>query len=119
MNPSKRRRTAQATAHNNRGHVSTTAPVIRLPEPPAWLGGIPNRYLMPGHNGMMEPARLRRLEEYLHDFGLPRPSLAELEAERIRRGLRVAKRPVVWDGPGGSPDKPLPLLGTLPFGLAA
>ena len=58
---------------------------IERRRPPAWLAQIPNSVLdRPYGDGRA----VSGLEHCLRVLGLPRPTLLDLDTERLRRGLR-------------------------------
>ena len=62
-------------------------PPIRLAPAPAHLRFVPDYLLRPAHPAQ-ESRRASAVVRWLAAAGKPAPSLAEIEAERARRGMR-------------------------------
>ena len=62
-----------------------------MSDTPGWLQLVPDNAIKPNHGReqqMLSPSGSRSLCHYLYNHGLPRPSLYQLECERLRRGMR-------------------------------
>ena len=58
---------------------------------PSWMQAIPDNVIRPNHGreqAMLSPNGSIMLQSWLFNRGLPRPSLYQLECERLRRGMR-------------------------------
>lgn len=53
-----------------------------------WLEQIPNRLIAPARNDGLRGKRVLELERWCTEHSKPRPTLLQLETERVRRGMR-------------------------------